>query len=483
MNVTKSVTPLLLILVVFFISPIRHAVADATPASPTNVDEKATAGNGTKISPWTGWDGNITWAPGIPYTFRAGWYSYSSTPRGWSQSNMLLLGVPGAVLTCSNCAGSAVVSIKKPIGAPYSLGFIRFENFILDGGGAAAEGLVVDEVARSEFNNIRVQNVIQNGFHLSGNVLNTFSNPKVTDANTSPTSVTKMPLVSMLIDGKSSANTIINPIFEGNEVYQSITPADATGFKFAGIAIQNTVIGGTVEGLATGISLCSDQLANENCNGNTFSGIDLESNSKNDIVIGAASSCQFNNVLAVSTQDPVKKNVTLLSQSRSNQFIGGFYSSIWERGTFNTFMNIGIAAYPGNFDSFRISTALINVRDLSLTTASTSYSALPSNTLIGAVGSGINNAYRVTQKINGLPVPGTVPGAVEANVYINSNLTKAITGGATVSVGFDGVLPFNYILSGFVDPATPTDVKIRWTQISGPAAAPPSGTYIITVLQ
>ena len=70
---------------------------------------------------------------------------------------MLLIGEPGAVLKCSNCIGGSVVSIQNA-------GNIRFENFVLDGGGNTSSGLTLDHVTRSEINNVRVRNVIQKDF-------------------------------------------------------------------------------------------------------------------------------------------------------------------------------------------------------------------------------------------------------------------------------------------------------------------------------
>ena len=54
----------------------------------------------------------------------------------------------------------------------------------------------------------------------------------------------------------------------------------------------------------------------------------------------------------------------------------------------------------------------------------------------------------------------------------------------TVSVAFlAGALPPNYLLSGYVDPANPGMILIRWTQISGAATTPPVGSYKITLTQ
>ena len=55
------------------------------------------------------------------------------------------------------------------------------------------------------------------------NVLNTFTNPKVTDAF--EVGLISMPVFSIQIDGASSANTIINPVFEGHQIAQSLTPS------------------------------------------------------------------------------------------------------------------------------------------------------------------------------------------------------------------------------------------------------------------
>lgn len=459
------------------------ANATGTPAVPVYVDTFATSGNGSVSSPWTGWDSAITWQGSVPYTFRAGVYAFATPPAGWSQASMQLLGVPGAVLKCTSCGTGAVLPIVDPDGG-YPLDHVRVENFTIDGNGTAAKGVFLNRVTRSSFNNLRVVNVTQTGFHLTLNVLNTFYDPKVTDA-TAP-GLTSMPLTAMLIDGESSANTIVNPIFEGHEINGSVTPANAVGIKLAGRAVQNVFVGGSVEGLTKGIVLCADT-ADTDCSRNTFSGIDLEANSGADITLDAGNSNQFNNVLAASTG--ATPNVDILSRARNNQFVGGAYTSIRERGQNNTFMNLSLSAYDAtHFDSYLINTALVNV---GVANTSETYNRMPANTLIGQMGSGLsagikgfNNGYTLTTDPIALWAPASVPGIVETSIYTDSRFTAAVSAGASVSVGLvDALPPSNFMLSGYVDPADPTRVKIRWTQISGPATAPPTAKYKITVFQ
>lgn len=375
-------------------------------------------------------------------------------------------------MKCSNCIGGSVVSIQNA-------GNIRFENFVLDGGGNTSSGLTLDHVTRSEINNVRVRNVIQKGFYFHFNVLNTFTNPKVTDAF--EVGLISMPVFSMQIDGASSANTIINPVFEGHQIAQSLTPSNAVGLKFSGIAVQNVIVGGTVEGLNDGIVLGGDA-ADSDCSKNTFNGIDLEGNSGNDIIVDAGHANQFNNIIAISKSMP--KNVELRSRSRANTFVGGSYSSILERGQYNSFIGIEVSKYnQSTFDSYLISTMLLNVRDNSLTSPK-SFSRLPNNILVGQFGGALQNIYTFTTNTLSPPAPVSVPGTVKQSIYVDSNISTSAAAGASVSVSYvGGNFPDNYILSGHVDPNSPQSVVIRWTQLYGTPIMPPQGVYKITVLQ
>lgn len=488
-------TGLIRALLLFAIFTANYAAATGTPANPIYVDTYATAGNGSSTSPWTGWDTNSsnTWTPGTAYIFRQGWYSYSATPAAWAASNMQLLGQPGTVLKCVGCTG-AVVSLVNTSNHPQN---IHFENFILDGNGTAAEGLLVNGPGRSEFNDIRIRNVTTTGFHLTTNILNTFTNPKIALAGETSSTIHYMPVTAMLIDGGSSANTIINPVFEGTGTnnYLNLATVTQVGLKMAGTSIQNVIIGGTAESLVTGIALCTDS-GDVNCSKNTFTGIDVEGNTTSDIVLGLdgsssnlAYSNQFSNVIGDSTP-ATGKVLRITSTASLNQFIGGEYSSIYERGQYNTFMNVGISGTDSaHLDAYFINGTVINMRNLSGGANVTS--RMPMNTQVGNLGSGVNNIYSAKTVISSFPTPTTIPISSTSNiyvydvsaVYVNSSITAALSAGATVSVGYvDGVLPANVTLSGYVDPNHPQSLYIRWA-VAGSSTLPPTGNYKIIVTQ
>jgi hypothetical protein len=437
------------------------SVERAEAISPIYVDGLATGGDGSQGNPWTGWDGG-TWSSGVPYYFRAGWFAYSATPASWSQSGMILRGTPGTVLQYTG-SGRAVEFVGTG-----GIGGIVFEDFIIDGNGTATDGLYIERIGRSRFDNIRIRNVTTTGFNLVFNVLNTFTNPRVSE----PTGTTSaMPSTLMLFDAlgagnSSSANTIINPVLEN-------VPG-ATGILMQAETRQNVIIGGTVEGVGTGISICPDL---SHCRLNTFTGIDLEANTVADLIVSGSESNQFNNVLFESTPPSTNGNggytLELKSNSSNNQFIGGKAATILERGLNNSFINIG--THWSGVDSYRRSAAFINVRDLG---NSSSRTLLPANTSVGPSGQGFQNTYVVSASLT-FSTPGGVPGISERSVFVNNS----VLAGDAVTVSYNGAMPSNFVLSGYVDPTTPRNVVVRWTQISGSPTAPPSGTYKVVVMQ
>jgi hypothetical protein len=464
-------------MVAVFASSTAHAAA--TPANPIYVDTKATNGDGSSTNPWMGWDTAISWTPKVTYHFREGWYALTSTPSAWSQDNIIFEGTPSTVLKYTGSATSgAVVSLN---GGSVGITSIVFEGFIIDGNGMAGDGLSLNIVTRSRFDNIRIRNVTTNGFNLTFNVLNNFTNPRVSEPSGTtvamPSTAIRMDAQSGVPANSSSANTFINPIIEHI--------SGATGFKLLGATQQSVVINGTVEGVGTGISLCTDGTS---CARNTFSGMDLEANTIADLIVGgttgsiASDSNHFNNLICASNPSSSNgyggHNVVLQSKGTNSQFIGGSYAKILEHGKNNTFINI--LTNWSSIDTYLVNTAFINTVDGS---DSSSRTILPSNTSIGQSRQFFTNSFLKTASL--IFSATNSQGISEQSVSVSTFMQ--IGDVATASYADNNLPhqnpPANFVISAYVNPASPQNVIVRWTQLGGTGATPPAGTYKVIVMQ
>ena len=190
------------------------------------------------------------------------------------------------------------------------------ENFIIDGGGFAADGLLLKNVISSKFNNILCTNVTASGLHLAWAQLCTFDN-YVCSRNVE--AFTTTPYYGIRVDGiaSSSANTFINPTIEH---------VGGSGMLLLSL-INSNFIGGTSEGNNVGIEL-GETVATLGtvCQGNTFTGIDLEANTTADIILRATASSNTFPTLTAGYGSP-SPSIQLIG-SKFNNFLGGYCNGI-----------------------------------------------------------------------------------------------------------------------------------------------------------
>ena len=157
-----------------------------------DVSTLATGGTGTWADPWTGWQAPMLAAtgPNMTILFPTGVYAHSTTLELGKYFNIHYLGSLGTVLKYTGGAARAV-SFLAPTTSYPGLGIGQrvfgntFENFIIDGGGNATDGLYVEETHNSVFRNIYVRNVTNARFYFNwtislpsqSNVLNVFPSP------------------------------------------------------------------------------------------------------------------------------------------------------------------------------------------------------------------------------------------------------------------------------------------------------------------
>jgi len=172
---------------------------------------------------------------------------------------------------------AAGACVLRTIGSPPYLRGVRLRNLILDGGGYAADGLKVDHVINGHYENIRATNVTGAGFHLDYAQLCTFVNPMCSGNHEA---FTTTPVNGLKVDTSlSSANTFINPTFEG-----------VSGAGIFGDGLINSVfINGTSENNDIGVELGVTPIVSLYTQGNTFIGMDLEANSGGDLILRTSS--------------------------------------------------------------------------------------------------------------------------------------------------------------------------------------------------
>lgn len=175
-------------------------------------------------------------------------------------------------------AGAAVIRFDYTGGGAFFDHGGSLENFVLDGGGFAVDGLSLKGVISANFPNIRVTNVTGAGLHMHWAQLCYFENFTVSD---NVETFTTTPVNGVLADTAScSANTFTNICIE-----------KVSGAGIKGISLVNSLfLNGTSEGNGTtGIELGETPAAALVAIGNTVVGMDLEVNPTADIICYASS--------------------------------------------------------------------------------------------------------------------------------------------------------------------------------------------------
>lgn len=142
-------------------------ISNTTTASTAlNVAGFATGGNGTQGSPWTGWDTRITWTADTKYTFSPGQYYRFSTPIVLDRLDGIEWDGNGATLLYTG-TGNAITAMGLVAGADWMFR-ANLHDFHLDGGGTATNGIYLNIVFNSMFENITVNNVVNTGIKIQG---------------------------------------------------------------------------------------------------------------------------------------------------------------------------------------------------------------------------------------------------------------------------------------------------------------------------
>jgi hypothetical protein len=319
--------------------------------------------------------------------------------------------------------GTPGVRIKLTASSPY---VVRWQcaishgglmsDFILDGGGFAADGLYLSQVVSAEFPRLRVTNVTNSGLHLAWAQLCYFDTYTCSN-NVEPMS--SVPNYGVLLDNAlglgvpSSANTFINPTIE-----QLSASSLGIGVN-AKWAINNVFLNGTNEGNKIGYIFGNASVGDNAAQGNLVIGGDSEVNSVADLQFIGTNSFG-NNTYAVSMISTA--SVSFSAGTAANRIFGGFAGGI-------------------TLDS----TAQHNVID--------------SVTLIGAgatiADSGSNNVIRNVWNVS------TSVSTADYPARRRGNFVLAATGAIAIDCALVALATINYIAAGSstISISAPTNVR------------------------
>jgi hypothetical protein len=310
------------------------------------VSKKATGGNGSSGSPWTGWDTAITWAGGIDYKFDAGFYSLASSPAGWVVNDLRLKGAGSATTITFTGAGDGFSIVNSTYATIIR---VLIEDLTIAGNAATTNLIRFKNCHYSYYRNLKpttgaatalliegqVGGVLEN-FHVKKSDFSTVPSVAVQfDQSGASQPMTAMTITNIRVDGQSSIAT-------------GVYLKSATFNHFSG-------------GYSENCSTRNWQLDATNTWGNTFSGVDSEGGGTDGWLISG-----FDNTIVGG------QNTDLLhipNNAFGNLIVGGLRTSVtvdagalnntWIGGSFN---NTGAGAFTDNGTN----TNVIGVRNQSV---------------------------------------------------------------------------------------------------------------------
>lgn len=243
-----------------------------------NMQDFVTGGSGTAASPWTGWDGafaaNVVSQVCIftEWVFASGVYSYTTplvfdSPNGTEYRGLRLRG-QGQVTLQFNGTGVAV-TLKATGTNVQNMGL---ENLLIKGNPNCTDTLYMDDVEKSVFRNLRLEECTGQALQVDNGILNLYEN--ITVSGNGIGIMTTRPVNGILFENQTTACTVINPIIEG------VTGA---GISITGGSSANVFIGGTVESGGALYKGTHGVTIVAGCDRNQFHSLFMEGNSTKDV--------------------------------------------------------------------------------------------------------------------------------------------------------------------------------------------------------
>lgn len=253
-------------------SPVVVGANDPRLAAPVAVDvsKYAAAGAGTSLSPWTGWETATPWAARTAYYFAPGYYAAATFPNWGAYADIRLLGSgAGSTILKHTGSGSAVQFIGSGPDGAYGG---SLQDIEIQGNASTTNGVEVEKAQHLTIRNVKVRDVSLRAFYFKFTIASLFENIRYSE---NENAVTVRPQNGIVTDQDANGNPVqdcqfINVIVEH-------TAADGIVLNHTN---QTQWLGGTSEGNA-GKGL----LVNATSTGNTFIGMDNESNASDDFTI------------------------------------------------------------------------------------------------------------------------------------------------------------------------------------------------------
>jgi hypothetical protein len=289
----------------FYSAIILFCFSLSIQATPIDVSQLATSGNGSQASCWQGWDTAVTWVGEQEYYFPSGVYCYSTSPN-FLKTGIALRGEAGAVLKHTG-SGNAI-TFDDPISWTMN---VRMENFIIQGNSATTNGLFLRGVRNGVFKHISVRDVSGAGIWTEACVTNILDNFRVTRLENPNFVWNVKPAYGIVIAGRGADTstywTITNPVIEDVKTVGIWIKPGCFGMNITGGTVEMNTTPGFIGALIEGPW-------------NRLESIDFEANSSNtDIQIS-----QQRNFLT----NVLSGNFTHITAGAANQISGGRYHNL-----------------------------------------------------------------------------------------------------------------------------------------------------------
>ena len=384
----------------------------------------------------------------LEVVFPEGTYLYSISPN-WAIQNLVVT-FEGVVRLRYTGTGNAVIIDTGASGNTFNVQFGWGNKPLVEAPSTAAHGVYLRSVHHSKIAaNVRGCGTSSHAFNFEFSVLSEFD--CVISVNEGAFYSSGVPLRGLFLTERNSGEQVSACIFY-NPVVEGVS---ATGIVLDQ-AIQNTFIGGTSEANVTGIDI------REDCDNNSFQGLDLENNSSGTGLIDRGSFNTFNDLL----NDAL---TTITSTARGSKFNGGNVDDISDLGTGTKLHGINYSNSGGAITAG--GTGLEKIGVFNITTAS--YDDNDLATLKIAAGTAIKKHLHSSIVAGAFAVPAAVPG-----VSVKTGLTvTGVVVGDTVVISSTTVLASNYSMYGIVISANTVEIRVH--QYTGAATSPfPSGTTL-----
>jgi len=200
------------------------------------VHAHATAGDGSTLRPWTGWDTAIAWAASTSYLFKSGVYSYASAPA-WAHNSAAYVALGPVTLQHTGTGIGVNFDASGPSSIATTVCCITMsEGFSFNGNANTTDGWFIRGVFHSRFHGLRANNLTAAALHTQWAVDNSFYDFHSSRGNEDVTETVAKPAKGIFLDthpaggGPSNANNFYAPIIQNRVDCVKIVGASGNNF-------------------------------------------------------------------------------------------------------------------------------------------------------------------------------------------------------------------------------------------------------------